>query len=337
MSLFKARILLYHKSAACQAFLQTFVKFRTIDTHAPPFYNIGMNTKRWLSQHTHDLTGVHVAVTGPTGGLGLALCRYLAGLHASLILLDRNAEKSAALQQQLLAQFPQLQLRRIPLDLADMASVRAACAELKTQPIDILIHNAGAYSIPRTRCDTGLDNVFQINCAAPYYLTRELLPLLRERGGHVVMVSSIAHNYAPTDPADPDFSTRRPARLVYGNAKRRLMFALQELFAAETKATLAVAHPGITLTNITAHYPKLVFAVIKNPMKWIFMSPQHACLSLLCGVFEKTGYHEWIGPRLFHIWGAPAHRKLGTCTPAESTAIAAQMDALYQAMKTPDA
>ena len=34
---------------------------------------------------------------------------------------------------------------------------------------------------------------------------------------------------------------------------------------------IAVTHPGITQTNITAHYPKLIFAVIKNPMKLIFM------------------------------------------------------------------
>lgn len=297
-----------------------------------------MNTKNWLSKHTHDLTGVHVAITGPTGGLGLALCRRLAALNASLILLDRHAERSAALQRDLLAQFPSADLCRIPLDLSDMASVRAACEELKTRPIDVLIHNAGAYSIPRYRCDTGLDNVFQINCAAPYYLTRELLSLLRSRGGRVVMVSSIAHNYAKTDPDDPDFATRKPARLVYGNAKRRLMFALQELFRDEREASLAVAHPGITFTNITAHYPPWIFAIIKHPMKWVFMKPPTACLSLLCGVFEPTAHHTWIGPRLWDIWGLPTHRRLHTCTAEESAAIAAQMDTLYEQLrKEPDA
>ncbi len=284
------------------------------------------------------MTGVHVAITGSTGGLGQELCRRLAALNASLILLDRNAERSAALKRELVAQFPDIDLCRIPLDLADMSSVRTACEELKTRPVDILIHNAGAYSIPRYRCDTGLDNVFQINCAAPYYLTRELLPLLRRRNGRVVMVSSIAHNYSKTDPADPDFATRRHARLVYGNAKRRLMFALQELFRDETAATLSVAHPGITFTNITAHYPKLIFAVIKHPMKWIFMKPKIACLSLLCGVFEPTDYHTWIGPRLWNIWGLPSQRRLRTCDPDESTVIAAQMNALYEQLKQePDA
>ena len=292
-----------------------------------------MNTKRWITEHTHDLTGVHVAITGPTGGLGLELCRYLAALNASLILLDRNAEKSTSLQQELLAQFPHTRLQRIPLDLSDMTSVRAACEQLKAMPIDVLIHNAGAYSIPRLTCDTGLDNVFQINGAAPYYLTRELLPLLRERNGRVVMVSSIAHTYSKTDPQDVDFATRKQASLVYGNAKRRLMFALQELFRNETNATLAVAHPGIAFTNITAHYPKLIFAIIKHPMKMIFMKPKAACLSLLRGVFEATAPEEWIGPRLFDVWGFPARKPLRTATLKERTAIASRMDEWYQKMK----
>lgn len=161
---------------------------------------------------------------------------------------------------------------------------------------------------------------------------------MRSRRGRVVMVSSIAHNYAKTDPVDPDFATRRPARLVYGNAKRRLMFALQELFRNEQEVSLSVVHPGITFTNITAHYPPWIFAIIKHPMKWIFMRPRAACLSLLCGVFESTPHHTWIGPRLWDIWGLPAHRRLRTCTAEESAAIASQMNTLYKQLKQePDA
>lgn len=292
-----------------------------------------MSMKRWLAVHTHDLTGVTVAITGPTGGLGAELCRHLAALNASLVLLDRDAVKSAALREQLRAQFPRVSLQRVAVDLADMTSVRAACEQLKALPIDVLIHNAGAYSIPRLTCDTGLDNVFQINCAAPYYLTRELLPLLRQRGGRVVMVSSIAHNYSVSDADDMDFSNRSAARLVYGNAKRHLMCALHELFRGETAATLSVVHPGITLTNITAHYPPLIFALIKRPMKVIFMKPAKAALCLLAGVFRPCEYATWIGPRLFDIWGLPSHKRLRTCPEAECRRIAAEAEATYEKLK----
>ena len=48
---------------------------------------------------------------------------------------------------------------------------------------------------------------------------------------------------------DIDFSTRKQASKVYGNAKRYLMFSLYELFKNEDKASLAVTHPGISFTN----------------------------------------------------------------------------------------
>ncbi len=277
-----------------------------------------MNYPKWLQRNTTSLAGKRVAVTGSTGGLGTALCHYLAGLGASLILLDRNPRKAAALHEELMAAYPTLELTHITVDMEDMAAVRAACDRLETLAVDVLVLNAGAYAIPRHRCDTGYGNVFQINFVSPYYMTRRLLPVLRQRRGRVVAVGSIAHNYSKTDPADVDFSTRRAASQVYGNAKRHLMFALYELFREEREATLSVVHPGVTFTGITAHYPPWLFAIIKHPMKWIFMPVKKAALSLLYGLFEGCGYHEWIGPRLFHVWGLPKKHRLRTCSVKES-------------------
>ena len=276
-----------------------------------------MNVSRWIKANTQALGGRTVAITGATGGLGGAVCRHLLSLGAGLILLDRNRAKSDALKAALIGEYPQATIRQIPLDLSDMASVKAACEALERETFDVLIHNAGAYSIPRCICNTGYDNVFQINFASPYYMTCRLLPLLRERGGRVVAVGSIAHNYSKTDAVDVDFRTRKKASLVYGNAKRYLMYALHELFRDEDRATLAVTHPGITFTNITAHYPPLIFALIKHPMKVIFMSPRRAALSIIRGVFEKSDYRTWIGPRLFDVWGVPSVKRLKTASGEE--------------------
>ena len=276
-----------------------------------------MNVSRWIKVNTHALGGRTVAITGATGGLGGAVCRHLLSLGAGLILLDRNRAKSDALKAALIGEYPQATIRQIPLDLSDMASVKAACETLERETFDVLIHNAGAYSIPRCICNTGYDNVFQINFASPYYMTCRLLPLLRERGGRVVAVGSIAHNYSKTDAVDVDFRTRKKASLVYGNAKRYLMYALHELFRDEDRATLAVTHPGITFTNITAHYPPLIFALIKHPMKVIFMSPRRAALSIIRGVFEASDYRSWIGPRWFDVWGVPSVKPLRTAQNEE--------------------
>ena len=289
-----------------------------------------MSINKWLKKNTESLAGKRIAVTGTTGGLGKELCRYLASLGASLILMDRNAERSTAFRDELCESFPDISVECLGIELSDMSSVKYACEKLKALSPDIFIHNAGAYSIPRKICDSGFDNVFQINFLAPYYIIRELLPLLREKKGHVEVVGSIAHRYSKIDPENVDFANKKQASKVYGNAKRYLMFSLYELFKNEKSVTLSVAHPGITFTNITAHYPKLVFAVIKYPMKIIFPRPRRACLSLLKGVFTPCEYHRWIGPRLFDIWGLPKKKRLRGVTEEESKRIGLVAERIYK-------
>ncbi len=292
-----------------------------------------MRIEKWLRINTKSLEGKTVAVTGTTGGLGRELCRYIAMLGGSLILLDRDQTRSERFERELRAEFPDISVERIPLQLEDMDSVRSAAEELKDRELYAFIHNAGAYAIPRHTCSTGYDNVFSINFLSPYYIIKELLPTLRKSSGRAVVVGSIAHRYSATDPDDVDFRTRKKASLVYGNAKRYLMFALFELFRGETEAGLSVVHPGITFTNITAHYPKLIFAVIKHPMKIIFMKPRRAALSILSGLFDESGYLEWIGPRYFDVWGLPKKRTLRSVSIDERERIFSTAERLYEELR----
>ncbi len=288
-----------------------------------------MNINKWIKNNTASLEGKTVAVTGSTGGIGKELCRYLLSLNAKLVLIDRNQKRSEDLEKELKSEFTNASISRFTADMSNQDSIKQVCEQLQHLPIDTLILNAGAYSIPRHTCNTGFDNVFQINFVSPYYMVRELLPTLRKQNGKVTVVGSIAHNYSKTDPKDVDFSGKSKASLVYGNAKRYLMFSLIELFKNETDVSLAVTHPGITFTNITAHYPKLIFAIIKYPMKIIFMKPKKACLSILFGLFSKCDGKEWIGPCVFNIWGYPKKQPLKTCDEAESARIFAVAEEIY--------
>jgi len=290
-----------------------------------------MNIEKWLVNNTHSLLGKTVAVTGTTGGLGRELCQYLATLGATLILMDRNEERSERFAEELWEDYD-INVKCINIDLEDFSSVKRATEELLAEDIDVFIHNAGAYSIPRHKCSTGFDNVFQINFVSPYYIIKQLMPKLREKKGRVIAVGSIAHNYSKTDKYDVDFSNRKQASKVYGNAKRYLMYSLIELFKNEREVKLAVTHPGISFTNITAHYPKPIFAIIKHPMKIIFMKPRLACLSILRGVFDYCEGCEWIGPALFDVWGMPKKKKLRTASEEERLYISTKAEEIYKAL-----
>ena len=288
-----------------------------------------MSQKTWLAKHTASLKGKTVVITGATGGLGAELCRSVLALEGRLVLVNRSADKSRTLRGELLEEYPAGRIDCLLADLTDMDSVKTACTRLEQEPMDFLILNAGAYAIPRKTCATGYDNVFQTNFVSHYYMVRRLLPVLAQRKAKVLAMGSIAHNYSKTDPDDIDFAGRKQASKVYGNSKRYLMFALTELLKNNPDVRFAIAHPGIAFTNITAHYPPLLFAIIKYPMKVIFLQPYQAARSMVQAMFREVPYLHWIGPRLFDIWGNPSVKALTTCDEAERRRIFETAEAIY--------
>lgn len=242
---------------------------------------------------------------------------------------DRNMEKSALLEEKLISEFPTASIKRILVDMADIPSVKSACEPLRNIKIDYLIHNAGAYKIPRTTLENGYDNVYNINFISPYYITKTLF----ENTAHTVVVGSIANYYSKVDKKDIDFRSRTASSLVYGNAKRYLMYAHFELFRQHPEKCLSITHPGITLTGITDHYPKWLFPIMKPIMRIIFMKPKTAALCILNGLFEETGPYTWIGPKLFNIWGKPHINKIKKANDDEIEFIYQTAEKIYDEMQ----
>ena len=168
-----------------------------------------MNYKKWLSENTVSLEGKTVAISGSTGGIGKGLCRFFCLLSADLILIDRNKARSDSLRMSLLAEFPNVSVKAYYVDLEDISAVRDLAKVLQKESIDCLVLNAGAYKIPRSKGENGFENVFNINFVSPYILADALLPNIKARGGKVVAVGSVAHNYSKIDVADVDFATRK--------------------------------------------------------------------------------------------------------------------------------
>ena len=67
-------------------------------------------------------------------------------------------------------------------------------------------------------------------------------------------------------------------------------------------------------------------------MKIIFMKPSKAALSILKGVFDSTKNNEWIGPRIFNVWGLPNKKILKTVSNEESIYISSRAEEIYQSL-----
>lgn len=290
-----------------------------------------MSQKAFLDKKTKNLQGKAVALSGSTGGIGRELCKLLAKNNAEIILIDRNKEKQNLLIAEIKNLFPSVKIEGVIADMESIDDVRGTVEYLLKKPLFALILNAGAYSIPRHKTSIGYDNVFTINFISPYYMARRLLPHIKANNGRIIAVGSIAHNYSKTDEQDIDFSTRKRSSEVYGNAKRYLMYSFFDL--KQRGEPTVVAHPGITFTGITAHYPKLIFAIIKHPMKIIFMKPKKAALSIYYGLFHTPKDSSWIGPSFFDIWGLPKERVIKTADTEERARIASVADKIYESLE----
>ena len=268
-----------------------------------------MNYKKWLKENTKGLKNNTIILTGSTGGHGQEIANFLGMLNANIILADRDFEKSSKLKESLLKKY-NISVKQIKLDLQNLDSVTNFITEVKKQNIDAIIHNAGVYNLP-TNDEQNYYTINKVNYLMPYYITKSLLPELKKSSlARVVVVGSIAYEYAKFNPCDPEYLMCKKPNKIYGNSKRCLIYSIFELFKNEKSVKLSIVQPGVTPTNITRHFPKFVRGIIKLPMKMVFNSPKKSSLCVIKGLFEDLNYNEWIGPKYFGVWGKPKKSSL---------------------------
>ena len=103
----------------------------------------------WTADDIPDQAGRRAIVTGANSGIGLIAARELARHGAAVVLACRNAAKGEAALAEVRAAAPDADVTLAALDLADLASVRAF-AGARTEPIDLLVNNAGLMAPPRS-------------------------------------------------------------------------------------------------------------------------------------------------------------------------------------------
>ena len=156
------------------------------------------------------MKGKHVAITGPTAGIGRTTSLELARQGAQLTLLCRSAEKAELLSQEIVAQgglLPDV----VIMDMASLDSVRAAGHALaaRGKPLDVLLNNAGLINTARKETVDGFEETLAVNHFAPFLLTGLLLPLLQQAGdARIVNVASDAHNFVKNMGFDDMQATR---------------------------------------------------------------------------------------------------------------------------------
>jgi NAD(P)-dependent dehydrogenase (short-subunit alcohol dehydrogenase family) len=190
-----------------------------------------------------------VIVTGATSGVGRATVAALAGAGARVVLAVRNQAKGDVVAADLGRDRPETRVEVRTLDLADLSSVRRFAADW-TDPVDVLINNAGVMATRRTETVDGFELQLGTNHLGHFLLTTLLLPQITDR---VVTVASDAHRWAHLDLEDPQWERRRYRAFgAYGQSKlANLLFTLELDRRLRSSGRRAIAvHPGWVRSNI---------------------------------------------------------------------------------------
>lgn len=272
---------------------------------------IPMGKPTWRPVMVPDLSGKIFLITGANSGLGLEALKIVAANGGEVIMACRNTDKAEAAAEDVRAEIHGAHLHVLPLDLADLASVKAFAAAVKARfsRLDVLLNNAGLMAPPLQRTKDGFEIQFGTNHLGHFALTGQLLDLLEAaESPRVVQISSLAHRGGRFrwDNLNAEKSYSRWP--FYGHSKlANLVFAKdlnRRLTRAGYKTRGYAAHPGYAATGLQDTVPggSIFNALVAQP----------ASMGCLPGVMAATsedvepgGYY---GPasKLLELRGYPA-------------------------------
>ncbi len=147
-----------------------------------------------------SLAGRTAIVTGGSRGIGKAISIELARRGANVAVIYVQPSKAFAAEgtvKEILDISPSVRAISILADIANLSSpahiVSTALSVLGVNTIDILVHNASAFSHSALQDITPehYEHMMNTNIRGPLMLTKEVLPHMPD-GGRIVFVSSIA-------------------------------------------------------------------------------------------------------------------------------------------------
>jgi NAD(P)-dependent dehydrogenase (short-subunit alcohol dehydrogenase family) len=232
---------------------------------------------RFTAQDIPRLDDKIVLITGANSGLGLESAKALAARGARVLVAARSADKCEHAMREIRKDDAAARLEPLLLDLADLASVRAAAAEVMARyaRLDVLMNNAGVMAVPYARTKDGFELQFGTNHLGHFALTGLLFELLRKTAGaRVVNVSSSAHKMGKLRFDDPHWERSYGKWSAYGMSKIANLLFTYELARRCTAQGIAIksvaAHPGYAATNLQYRGPQLAQSAFGERLfRWI--------------------------------------------------------------------
>lgn len=275
--------------------------------------------KGWTPERLPSLKGQTYLITGANAGAGFQAARTLLRKGAKVVMLNCSSEKSDAAVVQLKQEFgAEAELSFIRMDLASLASVREAAAELlQTVPrIDALICNAAIAQVPTQKLTVdGFESMLGTNHYGHFLLCGLLFARIEETKGRIVVVASLGYKMGlkTIQFDDMNWDHNYHQNSTYSQSKlAQMMFAyeLQDRLAAakRTHVEVYVCHPGSSKTSLITTSGNLMTRVAFQLMSlspMVQSAENGSWPEVMCAtengleqraLYGPTGRAEWVGP-----------------------------------------
>ena len=196
------------------------------------------------SDHSPDSRPRLALVTGASSGIGQAFARRLAADGYNLVVVGRRADRL----EELVAPFPNVEVRPLVADLGTDAGVEAVAQVCEREALTMLVNNAGvAHYMPFTGLPASkASELLHVKVVAPTMLARAAAPGMAARGeGTIINVSGMLACGGPAPLG------KAPGRAVYVATVAHIV-ALSQALHEELKSQglrIQALCPGIVATE----------------------------------------------------------------------------------------
>ncbi|PZU06127.1 MAG: 3-oxoacyl-ACP reductase [Sphingomonas sp.] len=150
-----------------------------------------------------SVAGKVALVTGGTSGIGTMIARGFVRRGMRTYITSRNAGQAAAMAAELAAEGTCIGLAA-DFSREDAPALLAAQLGEREERLDVLVNNAGANEVAQIETATadGWDMVMDVNLRAAFFLSQQMLPLLRaaataEDPARIINLGSIGGLHIP--------------------------------------------------------------------------------------------------------------------------------------------
>ncbi|WP_415274269.1 SDR family NAD(P)-dependent oxidoreductase [Aquiluna sp. Uisw_065] len=245
-------------------------------------------------------------ITGASSGLGLEAAKELAALGFNVIMTARGKDRLEKAGEEIAKQYPHSKITSQVLDVANFDEVRSFASTF-SDPIDVLMNNAGVMGPDFSLSVDGIESQMAINHLGHFVLTKALWKqLVKADEPRVITLSSTVHRRGKLQSMSLEqlkgSDQKRYDRWQrYADTKLACLLFARELDLrtkqSGSKVISIAAHPGWAMTGLQDNFPNRFDRFAQN-------AKQGARSQIMATVEAHLVGGEFIGPAQ-ELWGEP--------------------------------